>query len=298
MDNFFDFFKYKYFHSYFREIDNNFLFTDFSTISKFKPLPRIALKWIADPFLFEYEGKTYCFAEVASFSSGKGKIYVCCLDDKVIKWKKVISEKYHLSFPNVFEYEKQIYLMPESSEFGSVTLYRCVSFPKKWEKINEQLISDFMVDSVLSNSYKIYSYKLSDADNRLTMFGRFSVESSIKPVFSIIDKQNVLRPAGSIFKYNDKLILPTQMCTRWYGEGITFNFLNENTNSFSLSQFISIRPVDLRGFTELKLYGFHTYNKTSLYECIDVQFSKFKLAGLPLIIKSLFRKIFKHEKQK
>ena len=50
------------------------------------------------------------------------------------KWKKIIEEEYHLSYPYIFETKEGIFIMPESGANSDLTVYRAVSFPDKWEK--------------------------------------------------------------------------------------------------------------------------------------------------------------------
>ena len=46
----------------------------------------------------------------------------------------VIEEPWHMSYPFMIEAEGQLWMVPESSKSGQVTLYRCVEFPGKWER--------------------------------------------------------------------------------------------------------------------------------------------------------------------
>ncbi|MCD8025717.1 MAG: hypothetical protein LUF33_01970 [Clostridiales bacterium] len=79
--------------------------------------------WYADPFLFEYEDDTYLFAEYFSYKLRRG-IIVCSkydkLKDKFDKYKEIISEAYHLSYPFVFKYNDEIYMMPEANESKNI----------------------------------------------------------------------------------------------------------------------------------------------------------------------------------
>ena len=46
---------------------------------------------------------------------------------------EVIREPFHLSFPYLFEYEDELYMIPESSAANSIRLYKCTDFPMQWE---------------------------------------------------------------------------------------------------------------------------------------------------------------------
>jgi hypothetical protein len=87
----------------------------------------------ADPFLWEFEGKMYCFFEYFDSTLKLGKISYVCLEDGA---SGVISdalvEDFHLSFPYLFEYKGEIYLCPETSSINEIRIYRCLDFPSKW----------------------------------------------------------------------------------------------------------------------------------------------------------------------
>ena len=68
--------------------------------------------WLADPFLFEKDSKVYIFYEAFDLVQRKGKIGYSIIDDKKksIPVHIVLDEPYHLSFPNVFVYQDNIYM--------------------------------------------------------------------------------------------------------------------------------------------------------------------------------------------
>ena len=42
---------------------------------------------------------------------------------------EIINEPFHMSFPNVFKFENEFYMMPENSESNQLRLYNAVDFP-------------------------------------------------------------------------------------------------------------------------------------------------------------------------
>jgi len=88
----------------------------------------------ADPFIWESEGKAYCFFEYYDSELQLGKISYLCLDgDSRSTINDALSEDFHLSFPYIFDFEGMTYMCPETSSLNEIRLYRCVSFPDKWE---------------------------------------------------------------------------------------------------------------------------------------------------------------------
>ena len=93
--------------------------------------------YLADPFLFEHQGRTWLFAEDYVNAESKGRLVCAALgpDGQVGTWQTVLDLPCHLSFPYVFAHGSDIYLIPESSAGGTVDLYQAVEFPCRWTKI-------------------------------------------------------------------------------------------------------------------------------------------------------------------
>ena len=91
--------------------------------------------WCADPFVFTYKEETYIFAEIYDYKLCRGTIgYAILRDGNIGKWNQVIVEDHHLSYPFIFEYDENVYIIPESSQNNTLDVYKAVDFPDKWEK--------------------------------------------------------------------------------------------------------------------------------------------------------------------
>lgn len=96
-------------------------------------LPR-ANVYQADPFLWQREGRTYCFFEDYDYRSATGHICVGVIDGGLLsEVRTAIRPGYHLSFPFVFEHHGQLYMMPESCAKKRIEIWRCTTFPDRWE---------------------------------------------------------------------------------------------------------------------------------------------------------------------
>lgn len=110
--------------------------------------------YCADPFLFRHGGTNWLFYETLD-KSGKGVLG--CFREENGKWVQqgiVLSEPWHLSYPQVFEDGGRVYMIPESCDSkrghreGHVALYEAVDFPLKWRKV-ATLINEPLADSTL-----------------------------------------------------------------------------------------------------------------------------------------------------
>jgi|YelNatPaOPRAMG01_1025707.scaffolds.fasta_scaffold40760_1 hypothetical protein len=89
-------------------------------------------KLVADPFMVRTEGRWHMFFEVET--AGRGQIGWATSDDAV-RWaygRIVLSEPFHLSYPYVFEWQGDYFMVPESFQADSVRLYKATRFPEEW----------------------------------------------------------------------------------------------------------------------------------------------------------------------
>ena len=85
----------------YRKKKNGLLFDD---ASDFQVIDNGRKGWYADPFLFDFDGKTYLFAEYFSYDISRGVLVVAVYDEAEEKFgdfKEIIREDYHLSYPFV-----------------------------------------------------------------------------------------------------------------------------------------------------------------------------------------------------
>ncbi|KAL8162076.1 hypothetical protein V2J09_013565 [Rumex salicifolius] len=102
-------------------------------------------------FPSNFEDILYLFYETKNTISMQGDIGVAKSTDKGATWQQLgvaLDEDWHLSYPYVFEYHGQIYMMPESSQKGELRLYKAVDFPVQW-KLERVILKKPLVDSVM-----------------------------------------------------------------------------------------------------------------------------------------------------
>ena len=90
--------------------------------------------FLADPFVYQRDEKTFIFAEHYSTERQKGHISCVEISENITpSIKPVVVEKFHMSFPFIFDYEGNTYMCPETSESKDIRLYRCTNFPLQWK---------------------------------------------------------------------------------------------------------------------------------------------------------------------
>jgi hypothetical protein len=118
----------------------------------FRDVRDIDAESVADPFMATEGGKWYMFFEVVSKKTKKGEIAFATRGDNFKEWvyqKVIITEPFHLSYPYVFKWNDDWYMVPESYQALSVRLYKAKNFPTDWVFVGTLLSGDEYLDSSL-----------------------------------------------------------------------------------------------------------------------------------------------------
>jgi len=101
--------------------------------------------YVADPFMVQSGETWYMFFEVMNSLSQQGDIG-CAISRDGLHWKYqriVLDESFHLSYPYVFQWEGQFYMIPESAKAGAILLYQAVDFPYSWTLVSKLIMGAF-----------------------------------------------------------------------------------------------------------------------------------------------------------
>ena len=274
-----------------------------STLLDDKKTPFKALKnpikgWVADPFLIEYEGTTYVFVENYGYLSHRGTIaYAKITENGPSRWKTVIREKYHMSYPYLVKYGDDVYMIPETSEIGELCVYKAVSFPNKWEKMKVLRDCEKIADTTFFEyQQKLYALTYDVADLQNPKWKLLDVNDSKNDRVLPNDDIDKKRPAGCFFKIGEQTYRPAQNCEKMYGEALVFYKCNAEGMDYSEELIQEVRPEDIFVDQRIKgIKGLHTYNFTENYEVIDIQYRRFTLVALFARLVDRVKKLFKRK---
>ena len=246
--------------------------------------------WYADPLLYEHKGRTFLFMEAWGYRTRKGVIVCSEISErKVLKAKKVLEEDYHISFPNVFEFQNNLYMIPELEESGEIRLYRSIKFPGKWECVFEKKtdipLIDCIVETIDGNDIYVKGSTFKEDNDMSTSFYHFKLHfdgmsfsySDCDEKLNAIDMSLENRNAGRmILQDSNKGMHPVQRSTKSvYGYSLKFyeSLLKENHWCDHEDSVVEITPesIKINGFKK-KIIGTHTYSETSKYEVIDIEY--------------------------
>jgi hypothetical protein len=108
--------------------------------------------FLADPFMVYEDGAYFMFFEIYNLDTQQGDLSVATSrDGRNWTYKQIIlDEPFHLSYPYVFKWEGEYYLVPESYEANSVRLYRAEEFPFTWQYVATLLEGRGFLDNSLA----------------------------------------------------------------------------------------------------------------------------------------------------
>jgi hypothetical protein len=202
-----------------------------------KDIKVVPVYFIADPFLVRYNEMSYIFFEMLNASTGRGEIGVASSKD-YINWKfekTVLKEKFHLSYPLVFNWNNNYYMIPESMHDNSIRLYIALNFPYEWSHITNILDHRPYRDStVIYHDGYWWLYTTYDDNNLLLYYSVNLLSSSwyAHPNNPIVQGRYA-RPGGRIIYYNNKMIRFSQDLIPIYGSSVVaFEVKKITTNEY------------------------------------------------------------------
>lgn len=199
----------------------------------------------ADPFLFVYNKTLYLFYESKELYHD-GVIMMESTKD-LISWTKpvvVLKQSFHLSYPWVFEYQGNVYMMPETCHMHEIRVYRaknkhltCFEYYKTLlredESIQTDIISSFCDSSIVSRNGKYYLFTtiMKKNGNLLyvyvadEMFGTYKMH----PCAPVESSLKYGRNAGQLIKDNYNIYRVCQNCEKRYGDNVNVMKIEELT---------------------------------------------------------------------
>ena len=237
-------------------------------------IPDDGSRFYADPFPFTFGDRSFVFVEDYPHATRKAVIAVAEIEDgRAAKPRLVLEEPHHLSYPQVFSRDGEIWMLPEGGGGRSLTLYRALAFPDRWEK-----------HAVLIEGREISDATLLERDGRLWLFATdrdgYGSTSDTLVVYSavrlegpwvphrdnpILIDRAAARPGGAFIAHDGRLLLPVQDGTVCYGGGLGFAEITRVDDE----EVKTTRPRAVAGPTDWPHPQIHTYNRDGRLEVID-----------------------------
>jgi hypothetical protein len=223
--------------------------------------------------------------EIANLESKKGEIGLATSEDG-LKWdykQVVLNEPFHLSYPYVFEWQGEIFMIPESQENKSIRLYKADPFPLRWSFVTTLVAGKSYVDpSVVRFREKWWLFSSSRSENfwqaeNLHLFVADDLrgpwhEHPCSPV--VRGNAKIARPGGRIISIKDRLFRFAQDCAQIYGRQVRAFEITELTPDRYAERMVSKKPIlkpAKRGWNQMGMHHIdpHQLPDGSWLACVD-----------------------------
>lgn len=209
----------------------------------FKKLVPPRDRFWADPYVFRRDDRYYVFVEEYLYATHRAHLSVLVLkqDGTHTAPVPIITQPHHLSYPHLFTWHGELYLVPESKANRTIEVYRCTEFPHRWTLETRLMENVDAVDATLLEHGGRWWLFANLVENRgasswdeLYLFSADSPLSNTwtpHPANPIVSDVTRARPAGRIFLKDGKLYRPSQNSAYRYGYGLNINEITELTES-------------------------------------------------------------------
>ncbi len=234
--------------------------------------------WYADPFPIKKDNKIYLFFEDFNKTENKGSISFVTIDENHIVSEPLVAlkENFHLSYPHVFKYNGDYYMIPESKDNNSIRLYKSAEFPLKWNYVKTLISNVKAVDTtILFHNNKTWLFTNiekhgSSTWEELHLFYSNDLlgDWESHPLNPVISNVCCSRSAGNLFTNEEREIFrPNQDCSITYGYATNISQITKlNEKEYEEKIIHKIHPKKLGSYK-----GTHTYNKIDEIEFYDAK---------------------------
>jgi hypothetical protein len=208
--------------------------------------------FVADPFMLRVNQIWCMFFEVMNCQTGRGEIGLA-LSENGLKWtyqQIVLAEPFHLSYPYVFEWMNDYYLIPETHQAGSIRLYKASTFPIHWSFCRTLLNGSYLVDaSIFRFENKWWLFTDTSPGMRHDTLRLYYADELTGPWLEhprspiIQGNAHIARPAGRVSVLQDRIIRYAQDCMPAYGTQVRAFEVTELTTRRYHERFVDASPV-------------------------------------------------------
>lgn len=238
----------------------------------------------ADPFLVEWKEKLYVFYEALNHSWKNGQIRCRVLNQDFRELEDFPIEDInqldcHLSFPAIWKFNNDYYLIPESCRKNSLHIFKAINFPRNWEQIN--VIPDVsLVDTIIlkRNDYYLLISSQTNTLKRKVFFSKHLQGDwrLIGADITISDEHT--RLGGSLFTIGDNCFIPCQNTdSHDYGKSLWLKQLYIPNNLEDIDQsWQELTVIHMTSHSKRYPDGIHTLNFSQNYVVIDAKKNVFQ----------------------
>ena len=247
-----------------------------------KDVTDVPAAFVADPFICKFGERWYMFFEVMNRVNWRGEIGFATSEDGR-RWQYqriVLAEGFHLSYPYVFEWQHEHYMIPESRQANEVRLYKATNFPHEWSHVRTILQGPLVDSSIFRYQDRWWLFAATQVNADPPSLRLYAANDLMGPWLehpsSPILKANhhLSRPCGRIVFVNDRPIRFAQDVFPVYGSRVfAFEILDLSSETYKERQ-VGAGPVLSAGSELWNSGGMHHVDAHPLADgtwlaCVD-----------------------------
>ena len=256
-------------------------------LHRFRMLTPPAGRFWADPFAAYVDGRHFILFEDGNEATRRGHIAAIALDRDGTPSAPVpvLVRDHHLSYPFLFTWRGEHYMIPESTAVQRVDLYRATRFPYEWRHERTLVAGESLADVTLQ-----------DIEGRWWMFATapavpdvrheawlweelhvFHADSPLGPWTPhprnpVVSDVRRARPAGRLFRYRGAWYRPAQDSGTAYGAGLAL----QRITRLDPEGYAEVPAAILTARWRPGLTGLHTVNAAGGLTVVDVRLRRWR----------------------
>jgi hypothetical protein len=240
----------------------------------------------ADPQVVRHNGEYHVFFEELPYDADRAHIATMRLgeDGPIGQPRVALARDYHLSYPHVFTFAGEPYMIPESGQAGVVEAYRSRAFPLAWEPVATLMTDVRAVDTTVFEHggrwWLFTTIRRLRGESSLECLHLFSADHPLSDEWRPHPCNPVAlgvaggRSAGGVLHLGSRLVRPAQDSTGTYGRRIRlYEIVKLTANEYEEKPFGSLEPNEARGFI-----GLHTVSRAGPLTIVDL--CRWQLKGI------------------
>jgi hypothetical protein len=224
----------------------------------------IEAEFVADPFMVEEHGTWFMFFEALNRATSKGEVGLAVSSDR-FHWEYrqiVLKEPFHLSYPNVFKWQDDHYMIPETLGANYISLYKARDFPAHWELAGRLIEGTHADPSIFYFDHRWWMFTCSAHYSHDTLnlyfaddlMGRW-YEHPRSPI--VKGDRRRARPGGRMTNWEGRLIRFAQDCYPRYGTQLRAFEITELTTCSYREEETTRSPILFRAAHGWNSAGMH-----------------------------------------
>jgi len=228
--------------------------------------PPRGVSW-SDPFILKKQNTSYLFFTEESHAKRPSRILCTIIesDGNISEPLVALDLPYSLSYPFIFEYRGEFYMIPSTEQNHTVDVYHCRRFPDQWEHY-KTILRDVGAANATLIEFSMRWWLFAGVGDELHLYysdDPLSENWTPHPMNPIVSDVRSAHPAGRIFRRDGGLVRPARDISLMQGRVVSLNRITKlTTNEYEEELLERVEPQD-------GVLAVNTYNNSGDFIVMD-----------------------------